>query len=306
MGRLIAFFCAVAVLIAGCSREPGSKTLTKGSLRIECDEAVYPSVRLVAAEFVREYPESKITVVPVEAREATANFVNDSVRVIVVARPLNQEERNVLTATKAWFEEYHVAQTAVAVVAHPDNPVKKLRIGEVDSIFSGLVTMWPGWKRREPISIALCGVNSSVNEVFRSTVMGGKGFALSASAFDSSVQVIEHVYRTKNAIGIVGLDWLKGRDDFVSVLSLAQPGVQPDSTQPVGAYYSPAQAYVFKGYYPLGTPVYMYTREVERDVSVGFIAFAASAQGQKIFLNNGLVPRTMPVRLIQLTSEQVR
>lgn len=203
-------------------------------------------------------------------------------------------------------EEYHVAQTAVAVVAHPDNPVKKMRIGELDSIFSGLTTQWPGWKRREPIAVAVGGVNSSVNEVFRSSLFGEKGFALSASAFDSSIQLIEYVYRTKNAIGIVGLDWLKGRDDFVSVLALARPGVQPDSTQPIGAFYSPAQAYVFKGYYPLGTPVYIYTREVDRDVSVGFIAFAASSPGQKVFLNHGLVPKTMPVRLVQLTSEQVR
>jgi hypothetical protein len=50
----------------------------------------------------------------------------------------------------------------------------------------------------------------------------------------------------------------------------------------------------------------MYSRDVNPDVSVGFISFVSSAPGQKIVLNNGLVPVTMPVRLVQLTSEQVK
>jgi phosphate transport system substrate-binding protein len=301
----LAFVCGVCI-VAGCGKEPGSKTLTKGALRIECDESVYPVVRTLAEEFIREYPESRIDLRAVQAREATTDFVNDSVRVIVVARPLNAEERGVLVSTKTWFEEYHVAQSAVAVVAHAGNPVKQLRIGQLDSIFSGWVTMWPGWSARTPIDLLVGGINSSTNEIFRSRVMENRGFGLSAAASDSSAGVIAQVARTKSALGIVGINWLRGRETFVSVLSISRPGVQPDSTEPVGAAYSPAQAYVFKGYYPITSPVYIFTREVERDVSLGFISFAASAQGQKVFLMNGLVPVTMPVRLVQLTSEQVK
>ncbi len=300
---------ALALLFSvflGCGKEPGSTNLTRGTLRVECDEAIFPVVTALSEEFRREYQDSRIFVRPVQAREATADFVNDSVRVIVVARPLNAEERGVLTVAKVWFEEYHVAQSGVAVIAHPDNPVKRLRIGELDSICSGWTTMWPGWTRRTPIDIAVGGVNSSTNEVFRTTVMASRGFALSATPYDSSERVIEYVHRTKNALGIVCVNWLKGRTDLVSVIPLSRPGVRPDSTEPVGAAYSPAQAYIFKGYYPITSPVYIYTREVERDISLGFISFAASAQGQKVFLNNGLVPVTMPVRLVQLTSEQVK
>jgi phosphate transport system substrate-binding protein len=38
-------------------------------------------------------------------------------------------------------------------------------------------------------------------------------------------------------------------------------------------------------------------------VAAGFLAFVASAPGQKILLNAGLVPATMPVRLVQITQE---
>ena len=73
----------VALLLAGCSREPGSTTLTEGALAVDCDEAVYPALRLVAEEFHPQYPDARVEVRSVEAREATANFVNDSVQVIV-------------------------------------------------------------------------------------------------------------------------------------------------------------------------------------------------------------------------------
>ena len=42
--------CA-GLLLSGCSREPGSKTLTRGSLAVDCDEAVFPVVNLLAQEF---------------------------------------------------------------------------------------------------------------------------------------------------------------------------------------------------------------------------------------------------------------
>ena len=304
MKRLLIACCAItAVLLAGCTREPGSTTLTKGALRIDCDEAIYPAMRLVVEEFHSQYPDAKIDIRSVEARAATANFVNDSVHVIAVARSLNAEERNVLTSAKTWFEEYHVAQSAIAVIAQKDNPVKELRLGELDSILTGTITAWPGWRAGGNIDLAVGGVNSSTNEVLRALVLGGKTFTLSASILAGSGDLIEHVRTTRNAMGVVNVGWLKGTDQELRIIGLSRPGVAADSTQPAGKAYTPAQGYVYKGYYAISTPVNIYTRELDRDVSLGFISFTCSGQGQKVFLNSGLVPVTMPVRLIHLTSE---
>jgi|WetSurMetagenome_2_1015567.scaffolds.fasta_scaffold09966_4 phosphate transport system substrate-binding protein len=294
------------LLLAGCTREPGSTTLTKGTLRIDCDAAIYPALRLVAEEFHSQYPDARVDVRSVEAREATANFVNDSVHVIAIARSLNAEERATLAATKTWFEEYHVAQSAIAVLAHKENPVTELRMGQLDSILTGSVTAWPGWKAGGNIDIVVSDVNSSTNEVLRALVLRGKKFALSASVIAGSGDLMEHVRSTRNAIGVTNVAWLMGVEQEFSLIGLSRPGVAADSTQRVGKAYTPVQGYVYKGYYPLSTPVNMYSRELNRDVSMGFIAFATGIQGQKVFLKSGLVPVTMPVRLIQLTSEQVK
>ena len=97
---------------------------------MDCDEAVFPAVRLVAEEFHTQYPDARIDVRSVEAREATANFVNDSVQVIVDCPFAERGRTQRPHEATIWFEEYHVAQSAVAVIAHADNPVKELRVGQ--------------------------------------------------------------------------------------------------------------------------------------------------------------------------------
>lgn len=300
---LLGCLVVVIALLAGCNREPGSQKLTAGTLVVECDESVFPAVNMLAAEFRSQYPDARIDVRCTDAREATANFVNDSVKVIVCARTLNDEERNVLTATKTWFEEYHVAQSAVAVIVNPANPLKDLRIGQLDSMFAGEVTRWPGWPAGGVIDLVTGSVDASGNEVFRRLVMRGKPFAQSATPMASSSDIVDYVHKTRNAVGLIGVGWLKGVETDVRTIAIARPGVAADSTQPPGKPYTPHQGYVYKGYYPVATPVYMYTRDLDRTVSLGFISFATGPIGQKVFLNSGLVPVTMPVRLIQLTSE---
>jgi phosphate transport system substrate-binding protein len=300
---LLGCLVVVIALLAGCNREPGSQKLTAGTLVVQCDEAVFPAVNMLAAEFRSQYPDARIDVRCADAREATANFVNDSVKVIVCARTLNDEERNVLTAAKTWFEEYHVAQSAVAVIVNPANELKDLRIGQLDSIFTGQVTRWPGWRAGGVIDLVTGSVDASGNEVFRRLVTHNKPFARSATPMASSSDIVDYVHKTRDAVGLIGVGWLKGVEHDVKTLGISRPGVAADSTQPAGKAYTPHQGYVYKGYYPVTTPVYMYTRDLDRTVSLGFISFATGPLGQKVFLNSGLVPVTMPVRLIQLTSE---
>jgi phosphate transport system substrate-binding protein len=265
------------------------------------DEAIEPVMRREVADFQSQYPQASIDVRVLEAREAVAAFAADSVRVIAIARRLNDGERKALTDAKIWFEEHHVAQSAVAVITHPSNPRKEISIGMLDSIFSGIRTTWPGRGGAGVIEAVIGGLNSSTNETFRDSILDGRPFGLAATPVSRSAEIVETVARTPGAIGLAPLNWLQGAGD-VSVMAVGGPGFRPDSSQPAGKYYSPAQAYLYLYYYPLTTPVYIYTREVTRDLNLGFIAFVSSPPGQKAFQEAGLVPKTMPVRLIQLSS----
>jgi ABC-type phosphate transport system substrate-binding protein len=288
-----------AALLAGCAREPGSRVFTKGNLSIQVDEAIVPVVTLVVDDFQRQYPEAKIGIHVVQGREAVANFANDSIRIIIAGREFNKEEKDALASAKIEYQEYRVALSAVAVIANKGNRDSTLRVGEVDSMFAGIVTRWHG---KRVIDLAIGNVNSSANEVFRSLVLKGAPFALSATPFTSSSDLIDYVRKTPGRLGIVNLAWLKGVADELSIIALGTPGVSPDSTEPPGKYYSPAQAYVYQNYYPVTAPIFIYSRDYVSDLATGFIAYVTSPPGQRMFLNGGVVPQTQPVRLVQLTS----
>jgi len=295
----------VAFLLGGCGgKEPGSVSITSGSFRLGCDEAVLPVINHEIQEFTRLYSTASVDVKSAGAREIIAEFAADSLRTIVCARELNKEERDALAAAKIAIQEYLVARSAVAVVANKDVPVDRLRVGQLDTVFGGGMTRWPG-KRGMMIELAVGGLNSSVNEVFRHAVLGGAGFDPAAKPFATGPELLAYVQRTSGAIGIVALNYIAAGAEEVNVISLASPAMRPDSTFAPGEYYSPHQAYVYEGYYPVIAPVYVYTRNIEQDVSMGFTAFLTSAAGQKIFQSDGLVPATMPVRLVHLTSQQV-
>ena len=302
--RMVTFLLAIALFAGGCEPERKYST-TEGTVVLECDESVEPVVRQLAEDFQRSYEKATIVLHNVQAREAVANFALDSVRRIIMARELNQEERDALKGAKMELTEYRIALDAVAVIGHKQNPLHEIRMGMLDSIFSGTVTRWPG-KRGGGIEVAVGDVNSSMNEVFRTFVLKGRPIAAQARMFKTSREMLEFVRTVPNAIGIVGLAWLRGFDQDLRVFALGTPGFRPDSTQPPGLFYPPVQAYVYRRYYPITRPVFIYSREVIRDVGYGFISYATSATGQKMFLENGLVPVTMPVRLVELTSKEIR
>jgi len=293
-----------AMVNGGCDQRKPVSTTT-GTLRVEADESLGNAVRMIADSFQRTYTQSKITVIPVEARVAIADFINDSVRVIVTAREFNEEELGVLKKyPDIGWKGYNCALDAIAVIGHKNNPQKQLRISEVDSIFSGTLARWGG--KGKVIDVAIGGVNSSVNEVFRTTILKNKPFTLTAEKFPSSDSLVAYVARNPNAIGIAGVATLRGMEENLTVFALGQPGWRPDSTEPVGRYYTPVQAHVYRKYYPITRPVYIYSREYGYTVAAGFIAYTNAIHGQQIFLNQGLVPVTMPVRLVETTSKQVQ
>ena len=69
-------------------------------------------------------------------------------------------------------------------------------------------------------------------------------------------------------------------------------------------YYKPYQAYIAQKIYPLWREVYVISKEAYTGLGTGLTAFIASERGQRIVLKFGLVPATMPVRLVELIENE--
>ncbi len=302
--KLIASALLLTLFVVGCEQQKPAST-TAGVLRIDVDESVSHVIRTIADSFQATYTDSRIVTTPIEAREAITNFINDSVRVIVTARALNEEELAVLKKyPDIQWSGYKCALDAVAVIGNKNNPLKQLRVSALDSIFQGLITRWGS--KGKLVEVVVGGVNSSVNEVFRKKIMKDKSFAPNTIKITSSDSLIRYVQQNAGAVGIVGINWVRGREKELTLFALGTPDARPDSTEPLGRYYPPLQAHMHRNYYPLTRPVYVYSREYGATLSSGFIGYVNSIHGQQKFLNEGLVPATMPVRLVETTSQQVQ
>lgn len=299
------FIMAMAFpLLMSCDQQPAVST-TRGRARVECDESLFPIMAFQAEDFHNTYPEGTIHIRAVEGREAVVDFMNDSIRVIVLGRPFNHDETEYLKKANIESEGYKVALDAVAVIVNKQHADSTFRIGEVDSIFSGTLTRWK--ERTKPVIDAYVGdVNSSTDEVFRELILKGRRFGPTITRIKSSEALLEEVKKDGNAMGLIGLSWLHGREQDVRVCRLGGGTYRPDTTLVPGQFFSPAQAHVLRKYYPISREVYMYTREPRRDVSYGFIAYVKDRKGQQNFINYGLVPAAQPVRIVETTSQKVQ
>lgn len=109
---------------------------------------------------------------------------------------------------------------------------------------------------------------------------------------------MDYVSQNENALGLIGLEWISDKDDSTSnsfMKRIRVMSVAGDST-----HFKPYQAYLALKYYPLARKVTILSREARSGLGSGFMAFVASERGQRIVLKAGLVPVTMPLRVVEI------
>jgi len=292
-------------ILSGC-QERKEVTTTTGAITVECDEAVAPLIRAISADFQITYPNSEISIRPASVQNAVLDFINDSTQMIATGRPLNDRELKVIAEAGLEYKSFNIAIDAVAVILNSSNPVREMRMSELDSMLAGKIIHWRPWGGTlYPVQLALGSGYSSTTQIVQEQVMHGGPFSPAALYFDTTPEVLNYVKQNENALGIVSLAWLQGTQEEVTVVALGEPGSSSDPGEPSGSFYKPFQAHVYRHYYPITTKVYFYNREIQKTVGLGLIAYTNNIQGQRIVQSSGLVPATIPVRLVETTSRQV-
>ncbi len=296
---------AAVVLIAGACQPERQETPTKGHVTIVSSESMAPIITQERDTFQQLYQDAHIELQVSTSRGAITRFFNDSIKVVVLSRPMNKEEHEVAERAKFDVAEYKIAVAGIAVIVNGSNPVTQLRTTQLDSILLGTAKNWQEvGGQHAPIDVCLPDRNSGIFEAMALKLPAGAKVAPPAAVPPSSDEMLKAVRSRQNAIGLVSSNWVNDKPAGITVLKLADPAA-PDSLGIKGQYFGPHQAYIYRGYYPLTTDVYIYSRTDEYSVAAGFITFVASAPGQKIVLNSGLLPATMPIRIVELTNRSI-
>jgi len=290
-----------------CSNRAGNKiteTPTSGNIRIIADDSFKPIVEAEVATFTGLYNYAHITPVYVPEKDLISAFLNDSVKVVVTAWEPSAQQKELLLNTQIVVRTTNVAFDAIALVLNKENKDSLLTYGNVNDLFTGKLT---DWKAINPASD--CGKMMTVfdNEKSANIRFFKEEFKLEGqlpSSFysvKSNEEVIDYVSKNKGAIGLVSVNWICDKEDStmrsfsskIKIAAISQKYLEK------GSYFLPVQGSIYDKTYPFSRKINLVSRESFSGLGSGFVSWFSSEQGQRIVLKSGLVPATMPIRLIQ-------
>ena len=308
MKNILSFFL-ISSLIISCGYNPDkpyNDTPTSGKVNIAADETLLPLARAQLDTFHGLYRYATISIKYKSESDLFKLLVNDSVKVIMSARKLNLEEESYFKSRHLVPNVTKVAIDAIAVIINKGNPDSLLSISQLKMILKGKNNSWRDINKQSvlgDISFVFDQNGSSTVRYLKDSLMDGMPFPSNCFATNSCTEVIEYVQKNKNAIGVIGVSWISDGDDaaarrFLSKVTVASLANGNDVG--VDDYYKPFQAEIALGQYPLVREVYMINREGRAGLGTGFVSFVAGDQGQRIVRLLGMLPATMPVRIVKI------
>jgi phosphate transport system substrate-binding protein len=299
----IAPLLATLLLVACTERDKKGKavdTTTSGDLTIAVDESLRPFVEAEIDAFEAIYQNAHVQATYMSESEAVDALLKDSVRLAIVTRKLTKEEVDFLAVDNLTPNQLKVATGGVALITHRDNSDSVITIAQLKEILEGKITTWKQLNSTTSSTIQLVFDNptSGIVRLLQDSVVNVKTLPPNCFAVENNQAVVEYVSKKTNAIGLIGVEWISDSDDATANTFLNTIRVM--SVARDEEFFLPYQAYLATHQYPLCRETIFISREARAGLASGFLSFVASDKGQRIVLKAGLVPATMPVRLVEI------
>lgn len=316
-GALMVLAGAIAVASCNGPGTPGAQdTPTTGDVAISVDETFAPILQAQVDTFSKLYPSAHVKASFQPEEKVMLDLINDKVKLAVVTRDLNAEEKESFAKQTISTRTTHIGIDGLAIVLHKSNPDSLLTVAQLADIFTGKIGTWnriSGKKGLADINVVFDANRSSTARFVRDSVTRGAALTKRVFAATSNPALLDYVATHPNAIGIVGVNWISDHDDpaamkffnKVRVASItARPNPKPsDFIQPYQVYLAektPAQLAEYPDLqnYPLRRNLYVISREARAGLGTGFASFVAGKNGQLIFQKSGLMPAQIQARIV--------
>jgi len=174
------------------------------------------------------------------------------------------------------------AKDGIAVLVHPENPVKVLTIEQLRKIFSGAYRNWSSLGGPNQEILVLSRETSSGTYVFFQDIILNKAdYTQDALLLPSTSSIINAAAQDKWSIGYAGLGYALEAESSISVIE-----IQIDAES---APVKPSIESVKTNAYPASRPLYLYTHDKPAGEVKKFIEFCISPEGQEIVLSAGFI-----------------
>jgi phosphate transport system substrate-binding protein len=286
----IAIIGLAVFLLESCSEsKPTYKdTLDSGVIHISVDESFKPVIDSQIKVFESQKPDAKIIVHYKPEAECLRDLNQDSTRMVIVTRGLNDQEEKTLAAKLSFTPVYGpLAYDAIAVVVNNQVRDTLFTMQDIRSLVRGI----SGYKYK----VLLDGTTATSTVRFVvDSLLKGQPMGKNVVAAASSEGVIDYVSKNTDAIGLVGVSWIGNKDDstqlsFLKKIKIAQIECKGCN----GTYVDPVQYNIAAHRYPMVRPLYYILKENYEGLGSGFANFLNLEKGQKIFYRAYLLPARM-------------
>lgn len=298
---VLAFF-SLLLLSTSCdsNKNPliySKNTHEKGRAIIYVEESFKPLFETSISTFQSLNPQADISAKFMTEGEIIQAFLEGKVKTITITREFTKAEKKYLKSKNVEVSSDRIALDAVALIVHPENKDTIISVPQLKKYLTDSKSIWPLSKK--PMTIVFDQLNSAnfnyITELLQTNKLSTHVFAAK-----SNEEVIEYVKKNKDAIGIIGLNWISDQEDFEVLNFLDGIHVMDVRLNENSPSFKPINGVIYTREYPLIRDVWMINKGSRSSLNTGFVNFMVGEKGQIIIHKSELVPANNPVRLIQM------
>ena len=261
------------------------------------DESFSPIIEEAREVFEHTYPTATIKPIYTNELDGINMLMERKVWLTVASKRLRESQIKNLKDRKYVARCIPIAYDGLALIVNNENPDTCISIKDIKRVLVGEVTKWsevyPNSKLGD-FDVVFDNAKSSTVHFCIDSILGGKPInSPKVEAVKKSAEVINYVSSHKNAIGIIGSNWLNDARDSTNVTFKKNIRVvsvsRLDEATPMNSW-KPYQFYIYNGNYPLVRTIYAICTDPRQGLPWGFCNFLQSPIGQKIFFKAGLLP----------------
>ena len=287
-------------LLRSCHNKPKNgrpDTYSSGTMTFVSDESFSPIIEEAREVFEHTYPKATIKPIYTNELDGINMLMERKVWLTVASKRLRESQIKNLKDRKYVARCIPIAYDGLALIVNNENPDTCISIKDIKRVLVGEVTKWsevyPNSKLGD-FDVVFDNAKSSTVHFCIDSILGGKPInSPKVEAVKKSAEVINYVSSHKNAIGIIGSNWLNDARDSTNVTFKKNIRVvsvsRLDEATPMNSW-KPYQFYIYNGNYPLVRTIYAICTDPRQGLPWGFCNFLQSPIGQKIFFKAGLLP----------------
>jgi phosphate transport system substrate-binding protein len=293
-GKITWFWSVLLIFVMGCKSDEQKRAelpdmFDRGTIHISCDESFKPVIDEEVKVYEALYPKTEIIVHYQPEAECLKDFGVDSIRMVIATRGYSESEKNfMIDSMHVGPDKLVIARDLIAVIVNPAVKDSFFTMQEIKDLLTGkskknLIPVFDGTRATSTVRFML------------DSVLRGETFGKNVQAAQSSVDVIDYVSKTSNAIGFVGYSWVGNEDDTTQLAYMKKvKTAYVESMDSAGFYIKPSQYFIYTNSYPMVRDLVYTLKEKHQGLGHGFAHFLYTMQGQLIFRRAYLMPVILP------------